>query len=279
MADTIASPAASAAASSQSPAHLATWGPPRTGIASLPLSGGVFFLGFGLLLGFLLGAAIGKEWVAMPATYGGFGAALAYWWYFAHKARFSFWRSIGKPMERAHVVPLCLACIALTGVRLGWFSALSTWGTLPEVVIAKPGSAQAYLFCLIIVGLDPIVEEILFRGLLFWQLSRWIQPIGAAAVSSLLFGAFHPDPVGSTCMALIVTGLYARTQTLWVPMVAHGLLNGLAILLGSDSVWSYIMAHTEIVLWLQLLFVPWFVWLCIQSARALRGFSFPESNP
>ena len=77
----------------------------------------------------------------------------------------------------------------------------------------------------------PVIEECVFRGILLhrwsvkWDL-RW-----AVITSSILFGLVHADPIGATAFGLAMAWLYLRTQSLWVPIVCHGLNNLAAWLL------------------------------------------------
>jgi uncharacterized protein len=78
----------------------------------------------------------------------------------------------------------------------------------------------------------PIVEETLFRGLLFAGLVQWVPPWLAAAFSAMVFALWHEDPLGLP--PLIVGGLflayaYYRSGSLWVPIIAHGLNNWLVV--------------------------------------------------
>jgi uncharacterized protein len=79
------------------------------------------------------------------------------------------------------------------------------------------------------VVLAPIVEEMLFRGIL---LSRWSSKWGmrkAALISALAFAILHSDTLGAFVFALCMTILYLRTQTLLIPIAAHALNNTIAV--------------------------------------------------
>ncbi len=83
-----------------------------------------------------------------------------------------------------------------------------------------PASANTLSFILL-VGIAPIVEEILFRGLL---LRRWIEKWGVARaiiLSSIIFSALHADPIGAFAFGVGMCILYLRTQSLYVPIVCH----------------------------------------------------------
>jgi hypothetical protein len=78
------------------------------------------------------------------------------------------------------------------------------------------------------VGFGPLIEEIVFRGLLFGALASRLGVLGGAAISAVLFGAVHGDPV--LFPWLVIVGLvnafaYAASGNLAVPVVLHALTN------------------------------------------------------
>lgn len=84
------------------------------------------------------------------------------------------------------------------------------------------------LLCVNAVLLGPIIEEILFRGVLFDNLSRVIPSILALIASSFLFALFHSDD--SQLIFIFITGiilalLYKRSNNLVYPIVLHSSLN------------------------------------------------------
>ncbi len=77
----------------------------------------------------------------------------------------------------------------------------------------------------------PVVEELLFRGLLLqrWALRWGVRP--ALLGSSLLFGCLHRNVnvIGLTMFGLVMGLLYLKTRSLWVPIVCHGINNALVV--------------------------------------------------
>ena len=85
----------------------------------------------------------------------------------------------------------------------------------------------------LLAGLAPVVEELIFRGLLFgWIEGRW-GPGTAFIVSSLAFAAAHVEPAHAILvlpLGLLFGWLRWRTGSLWPSLVAHIANNGLAVL-------------------------------------------------
>jgi membrane protease YdiL (CAAX protease family) len=80
--------------------------------------------------------------------------------------------------------------------------------------------------------LAPLVEEAVFRGLLYgWVAGRWGTTV-AWFVSSILFAAAHVEP--AHVLLVLPLGLWfgwlrQRTDSLWPSLVAHIVNNGLAV--------------------------------------------------
>ena len=81
----------------------------------------------------------------------------------------------------------------------------------------------------LVVVVAPVVEEVVFRGIL---LHRWAQKWGAGRgllFSSLAFGVLHADILGHTVFGIVMGLLYVRTRGLWVPIACHMFTNAFAV--------------------------------------------------
>lgn len=89
------------------------------------------------------------------------------------------------------------------------------------------------------VGLAPIVEELVFRGLLLGALARWMPFLLAAVLQAVLFAAPHAvGPVGAVgvgtiglCLALV----HRWRRTLATPIAMHAMQNSVAMVLAFGS--------------------------------------------
>jgi membrane protease YdiL (CAAX protease family) len=90
---------------------------------------------------------------------------------------------------------------------------------------ARAFSAVGLVHLLLGVAMAPLVEEIVFRGLLYraWE-ERWGW-IVAMLGSSLLFALLHTGGLVQFGAALLFVCLYRRTGTLVAPMLAHAVGN------------------------------------------------------
>ncbi|MEC4807079.1 MAG: CPBP family intramembrane glutamic endopeptidase [Jaaginema sp. PMC 1079.18] len=85
--------------------------------------------------------------------------------------------------------------------------------------------AYNFINAVVLIIVAPIIEEFLFRGIIFQRFAaRW--QIGTGIIlSSLLFGILHLNPIGLSVFGAIAALLYLRTNTLIVPILFHAINN------------------------------------------------------
>ena len=104
---------------------------------------------------------------------------------------------------------------------------LLTW--LLQMVPERPEATLAHdiAMVLMVVAVAPVVEEVLFRGVL---VSRWCVKWGATTgilVSAVAFGILHANVIGIGFVGLVTAVLYFQTRTLIVPIVFHAANNAI----------------------------------------------------
>ncbi len=119
-------------------------------------------------------------------------------------------------MRRGENIVLGLLAIIAVSVLLEPF--------LPAMEIRRSGWLAAIIIA-------PVVEELIFRGLLQRLLMRLMKPFGAILIASIVFAAAHGTAV-QVVVALpcgIILGYTCfRTRSLLVPIIIHALNNALA---------------------------------------------------
>lgn len=80
------------------------------------------------------------------------------------------------------------------------------------------------------VILAPVVEELLFRGVLFNRLNEKMSLILAMLISSLLFGLFHGLGVAQFVFGLCMCVVYLKTRNIMVPIIIHIMNNLFAVI-------------------------------------------------
>ncbi len=135
-------------------------------------------------------------------------------------------------------VVLGLLTVPLAGLVNALVSGLAG-GTFenPQVEALAPTalSVPAMVGMLVLAaGVAPVVEEIIFRGVLYGWLRRFLGPAVAIVLSALVFGAVHGIPQLVPALAVqgaVLALVYERTRSLWPSIVLHGVFN--AVMLGA----------------------------------------------
>ncbi|BDE05877.1 hypothetical protein WPS_11530 [Vulcanimicrobium alpinum] len=175
----------------------------------------------------------------LPAAADAAAYALVGWFAFARLRRLR--THAFRPLRARDVRALALGIAALVLVKAGTFAQLVATHQTEHVqsgfehfgvTSLSPALATAsiLLSVLTMVVIAPIVEETVFRGLLFGALARPLGVVAAAALSALVFGGVHLDAVLFPSLAAIgfINALcYAATGNLTVCVAIHALNNGL----------------------------------------------------
>ena len=102
--------------------------------------------------------------------------------------------------------------------------------------IEYPNRLSIYLLLFSVMFMAPLIEEVVFRGFLLKGFSKTFMGVeGAVALTSLLWAVMHLQYEFAYVAVIFMIGLvfgYARikTQSLFVPMTMHMVMNGIASL-------------------------------------------------
>lgn len=132
---------------------------------------------------------------------------------------------------------------SILGVFLAY--AAQTIAVIIEINVfnIKPGSENtaqlmeitriAPMFVIITTLIAPILEEIIFRKVIFGALYKRTNFIIAGLISALIFGIIHREPshlLIYATMGFVFAFLYIRSKSLTVPILVHITLNGITVL-------------------------------------------------
>ena len=93
--------------------------------------------------------------------------------------------------------------------------------------------------------LGPLVEEMVYRGIVLVRLYQYYPPAESIAISAFFFGLFHWNLVQGTyaaCMGILFGFLYWKTGHIFVPMAAHMAANLFAVLQTETGLFSFLQA-------------------------------------
>lgn len=112
------------------------------------------------------------------------------------------------------------------------------------------------------VILAPIIEELLFRGLVFKRSYGYVGKIPAMLISSLFFGIYHGNVVQGVyafILGMLFVFIYDKYNTIWAPILAHVIANLTSILSTNIGIFDVFYAN-DVVFYISTVIV---IALCI----------------
>ncbi|TLS35287.1 CPBP family intramembrane glutamic endopeptidase [Pseudalkalibacillus caeni] len=150
-----------------------------------------------------------------------------------------------EPFMRSDRMPVDRAILwSIIGVFLAYAAQIAAGIIETELLGIKPGSENtqalveyakaAPIFIVVTSVFGPILEEIVFRKVIFGSLYKRFNFWISALLSSLIFGAIHMELVHLLMyfsMGLVFAFLYVKTKRLIVPIIAHVTMNTIVVLI------------------------------------------------
>ncbi len=100
------------------------------------------------------------------------------------------------------------------------------------------------LITLVILG--PIMEELMFRGLIYNRLKQFNEKTIAAYISALIFAVYHFNLVQGIytfILGLLIAYVYEEYKSIVAPIILHIAANGIAVFLNYFTVSAVISKH------------------------------------
>jgi uncharacterized protein len=124
-------------------------------------------------------------------------------------------------------------------LSLLWPEFVSEWILELSDIPTDQGVLSTLLMIVDYVIAAPIVEELLFRGVILHRSSARWGLHRAMITSSVLFALLHPyDIVGTFVFSLALSIVYVRTGSLLAPIAIHSLSNGVTIAITPLTGWT-----------------------------------------
>lgn len=204
------------------------------------------------------------------------------------------------PLERKKFTAVSLlVCLVLSlglgGLSILWFDVVD--GYLQDSVFAESEEEfydafaydieEAYLWpFLSIVLIGPLVEEFLFRGIMFSLLAGIRVGWFAILISGVAFGLWHEIPIQVVYTGIMGIGLgvvYQATRNLWFPIVIHVINNFLSrppAFMDTEAVYIAIEWIQRLAIVPAIVILIWMLRsLHRESAAARRALASAESEP
>lgn len=150
-------------------------------------------------------------------------------WHFGWRPVRAFWPAVGWG---------ALLYVSFIALAAGWLTLIGQTDekdTLAQDLGADESVAAAIVIAVLVAYAAPVVEELLFRGLMFGSLRSRLGVLPAAAITGVLFGGAHAagsPPAFLLPLAFLGFGLcllYHRTGSLYPSMAVHAINNSVAI--------------------------------------------------
>jgi membrane protease YdiL (CAAX protease family) len=147
-----------------------------------------------------------------------------------------------RPVLSSRRIELAIVALAKVLVLLGAFGAMALWTWMseggyaleqrmaysPAVETERAFSRQA-IFVQLVLGavIAPVIEELVFRGLLYraWE-KRWGW-FPSAVLVSVIFGLYHPIFWSAFASSIVFVAVLRRVGSLWGPIIVHGFSNAM----------------------------------------------------
>lgn len=176
---------------------------------------------------------VDKEFTAL--VYYILAMGVTFW--FAHTNRKRITRVATYDFNSAPFKITVLASVAVIAIQIGIISPIVYTIPIPEFmeqIFIEFGKRKGISSALAIVVAAPILEELVFRGIILDGLLKKYSPLKSILVSSMLFGFVHLNPWQFVAAFIIGTFLgwsYYKTKKLMLCILIH-LANNLAAFIG-----------------------------------------------
>lgn len=105
---------------------------------------------------------------------------------------------------------------------------------IPHIPLFGKSAFDMAIAVFVLIGIGPIIEEIVFRGFLLQTLLSRIKPLFASLIAAGFFALVHFEfqSIGMIFfLALVINWLFIRSRSIWPCVAFHMINNGIALIL------------------------------------------------
>lgn len=145
-----------------------------------------------------------------------------------------------RPLKFLLVVPL-----GVTSMLMGNYFVSFVQAFLPKAWLVKYDEAASILYgdgmiiqIVTSVIMAPLIEEIIFRGIIYRRIKRVSGSGIAMILSALFFGVFHMNVVQGIyafIVGLILAYVCEKYKTIWASIIMHAVANGVSVWASSQT--------------------------------------------
>lgn len=163
------------------------------------------------------------------------GVGIPFWVVFSTRKNKTGDQSFSLVLESKRVISLLV--IGTTVLHFGMIAPLAYLVPNPEIInkgLIEAVSQKGIFTLVLMVMAAPVLEELIFRGIILDGLLKIYTPLKSILISSLLFGLIHLNPsqiVGAFMFGIFTGWVYHRTRNLLLTIIIHAVANLGAFLL------------------------------------------------
>ncbi len=112
-----------------------------------------------------------------------------------------------------------------------------------EATMKAYGMSSPFIQLIVLGILSPIVEEVLFRGLVYKRLKIYYEASIAAYISAIIFGIAHFNLIQGLyafIMGIIFAFVYEKYKSIFAPIIVHLTANIVVVITGMNPVSQFI---------------------------------------
>lgn len=138
-----------------------------------------------------------------------------------------------KPFNPIIVPLVVIVTIAIAlGVSIPIISLIPTPEFVKQAFLMMSDDRGVYTFITLVIA-APILEELIFRGIILDGFLKLYSPSRSIILSSILFGLVHLNPwqfLSALFIGIFMGWVYYRTNSLWLTIIIHASLNLFSLL-------------------------------------------------
>ena len=135
-------------------------------------------------------------------------------------------------------------------------------------VIQKNIAGSSFLTQLFVLGiLTPVLEEMLFRGIVYKRLKGYYDVAVAAYIAAIVFAVAHFNLIQGIyafVVGIVLIYIYEKCNNLVVPIVMHSAANIVSVVMGANPISKFIDSHILIRLVVSMVFIGGFVFTLLK---------------
>jgi membrane protease YdiL (CAAX protease family) len=145
--------------------------------------------------------------------------------------RIGFLKAVGTSL--LWLIPAYIVIITVTAVALPLMEQLTGIEMKQQMLVERSKEvtdpvSRILMFTTLCIG-APLLEEVIFRGVLFSAAAKYLHPVYANVATSLFFGVIHNNLLSLiplTLLGMAFAAAWQRTRSLAVPVIMHSILTG-----------------------------------------------------